>query len=368
MEELTGIKRDYRAVSFALISAVVGVILMRLLVNLVRIPVEGYGGELLGDALFSLPVQLLFFLVVPFLIYKLYGRRTVKGVFEYSSIGKFKPYYLLALPVGFCVWIITIGVSSAWSAFLDLTGYNYVSGAAPMPAEFNFGFFIAEVLMTALLPAVCEEFCMRGGLLTTARSVFKTVGCVVFCGVAFGLFHQNVRQVFYTMLFGAFAAFLTIKFKSIYPAMLMHFANNFCSVFFDYADTYDFAVGGGLYDMINDLSANRAWALALAFLAVMVVGGGLTFIMLYLRERRVVAKKTEVIKDSAFDATNKRVVLMGEFDEQKIKDLEMEKEVYGAGYEEVKDKPSLRDMSIVIALGVVTLLTTVFTYVWGFFY
>lgn len=368
MKELMGIKRDYRAVSFALISAVVGVILMRLLVSLVRVPVDGYGGELIGDAIFSLPVQLLFFLVVPFLIYKLYGRRTVNGVLEYSSIGKFKPYYLLALPIGFCVWIITLGVSSAWSALLDLTGYNYVPSSAPMPATFSFGFFIAEVLMTALLPAVCEEFCMRGGLLTTARTVFKTIGCVVFCGVAFGLFHQNVRQVFYTMLFGAFAAFLTIRMKSIYPAMLMHFTNNFCSVFFDYADNYDWAVGGGLYRTINELAVSRAWALVLVFFAIAVAGGGLTFLMLYLRERKVVAKKTEVIKDSAFDVTNKRVVLMGEFDAEKVKDLEMEKEVYGAGYNEKKIKPSLRDIAIIIALAAVTLCTTVFTYVWGFFY
>ncbi len=46
----------------------------------------------------------------------------------------------------------------------------------------------------------------------------------------------------------------------------------------------------------------------------------------------------------------------------------MEKEVYGADYAEEKYKPSARDVMIVVALGVTTVLTTVFTYVWGFFY
>ena len=74
------------------------------------------------------------------------------------------------------------------------------------------------------------------------------------------------------------------------------------------------------------------------------------------------------IKDAAFDATNKRVVFMGEFDPERIESLEMEKEVYGKDYERARYKPALRDVMITIALGVVTLLTTVFTYVWGFFY
>lgn len=367
MERLYGIKRDYRAVSFTLLSAVVGVILMRIIVYFIDFP-SGYGWGVVSDCAFTLPVQLIFFFAIPFLIYVFYGKRSVRQTLEYSSVGKFKPYYLLALPIGVCVWVITIGISSAWAALLDFTGYNFASSSTAMPEKFSFGFFVAEVVLTAVLPAVCEEFCMRGGTLTTAKSVFGTTGVIVFCGIAFGLFHQNIKQVFYTALFGAFAAFLTIKLKSIYPAMLMHFANNFCSVFMNYADNYNWAVGGGFYSGISSIGATRPWAIVLAFLAVMVIGFGLTFLMLYFKERKVIDNKREVIKDSAFDVTNKRVVLMGELDEKKIESLEMEKEVYGADYKEFKDKPKLREMAIIIAVGVVALCTTIFTYVWGFFY
>ena len=367
MSELLGEKRDYRAAGLALCSAVVGVILMRIIIYYVPVG-EGYGGVLASDALFSLPVQLIFFLVVPFIIFKFYGKRTVKKTLEFSSIGTFKPYYLIALPLGFCVFILTIGVSSAWSRLLALTGYVNPSSSPELPEKFVFGFFLAELVMTALLPAVCEEFCMRGGVLSTVKKTWGTIGCVVFCGVAFGLFHQNVKQVFYTALFGALAAFLTLRLKSIYPAMLMHFTNNFCSVFFNYADKYDFAVGGGFYSTIDMLAARHAWALILIFLAIAASAVGLVFLMLYLRERKVISDKKEVIKDSAFDVTGRRVVLFGEFDPDRIESLEMEREVYGAGYVKEKFKPSARDLAFMIAAGVASLLTTVFTYVFGFFY
>ncbi len=368
MTALMGVKRDYRAVSYALCSAVAGVLLMRIIVYFADIGGGDYGGMLASDALFTLPVQLIFFLTVPFCIYKFYGGRTVKQVLTYSSCSKFKPYYLLAVPLGLCVYFITLGVSSVWAALLELTGYVYVSSEPSMPQTFNFGFMFAEILMTALLPAVCEEFIMRGGMLTTAKRTWGIVGCTVLCGIAFGLFHQNVRQVFYTSLFGALAAFMTLKLKSVYPAMLMHFTNNFCSVYLSYADNYDWAVGGGFFPTIDALASGRIWALALLFVCAFAVGGGLVAVMLYFRDKKVLENKMETLKDAAFDVTNKRVVLMGEFDPERIERLEMEKEVYGSDYQEQKYRPVLRDVMIAIGLAVVTLCTTVFTYVWGFFY
>ncbi len=369
MKSLMGNSREIRGASYALVSAVAGVLLMRIIVYFLPIDTTTYGGSLLYSALFSIPTQLVFFLAVPFCIYVFYGKRTVRGVLEYSSIDLskkgFKPYFLFAIPLGLCVFFVTVGVSSTWMQLLRFTGYNYVSSSPDMPEKFNFGFMLADILLTACLPAICEEFCMRGGVLTCAKSVFKTVGCVVFCGVAFGLFHQNIRQVFYTALFGALAAFLTIRMKSIFPAMIMHFVNNFSSVFLDYATGYEWAFGGGFYIMFDIMPA---WATFLMFVAAAGAGIGLVFLMLYFKEKRVIAKKIETVKDSAFDVTNKRVVLFGEYDPEKIKALEMETEVYGADYRESKYKPTARDIMIVVACGVTSLLTTVFSYVWGFFY
>lgn len=370
MEDMTGnntINRDHRAVSLALVSSVVGVLLMRTVVYFLPVDTSDYGGSLIINAVFSLVTQLVFFLAIPFCIYKFYGARTVKKTIEYSGFVGFKPYHLMALPLGFCVFCATLSISSLWLGLLTLTGYTATS-STPLPETFNGGYFVADILLTAVIPAVCEEFVMRGGLLTTAKSSFKTIGCVVLCGVAFGLFHQNIRQVFYTALFGALAAYLVIELKSIYPAVILHFSNNFLGVYLDYASTYRWAVGGAFYDIIDLFATTRPWALFLIIVAIAVIGVGLVILMLYFKEKRVIERKMDVLKDAAFDATNKRVVLFGELDDEKIKGLEMEKEVYGADYTEVKTRPKLRDVMFALGAGVTALCTTVFSYVWGFWY
>ncbi len=359
------LKRDYKSVSLALCSAVLGLIFMRVVVYVLPLPSETYGDTLGTNALFAIVTQVIFFLVLPFCIYKFYGKRTVKQTLAFSGIGKFKAYYLLAIPLGIAAFVVTIGVSSAWTGLLKLTGYTYSPSPDELPDNFVFGFFIADILLTAVLPAVCEEFVMRGGTLTTAQNSFKPIVCVIICGVAFGLFHQNIKQVFYTTLFGMLAAYMIIKTKSIYPAMIMHFTNNFCSVFLDYADHYNWAFGGGFYDVLGNMSV---WGLALVFLVAGALAAVMVALMLYIRDKQMINKKMAVIKDAAFDATNKRVILQGEFDAQRVSELEMEREVYGRDYVRPLYRPSLRDTAVIIALAVVTLLTTVFTYVWGFFY
>lgn len=328
------LKRDYRAISYALASCVVGVLYMRIAVYFTDFP-QTYAGSIASDAFFALPTQLLFFLLIPFAIYTVYGKRTVKQTLSFSSCGKFKPYYLFAVPIGIAVYAVTIGVSSAWMGFLRFTGYVSTSFTPDKPAEFSAGLFVAEILLTALLPAVCEEFAMRGGVLSTVKHSLGTVGCIVFCGIAFGLFHQNVRQVFYTSLFGAFAAYITLNTKSLYPAMIMHFTNNFCSILFDYAYDYNWSVN--YFGLINSLPTY-----AVLFIYVVALTGcfALTSLMLYLNDRRAVNEKraSGALSGSAYGRADKKYA------------------------------PEFRDVAGITVVGFVAALTTLFTYIWGFYY
>lgn len=379
MTELMGTRRDLRAVSYALCSAVVGVIFMRLVVYFAPLSSSDYGSSLAVDALFSVPTQVLFFLIIPFLIYMFYGKRTAAGVLEFSSAHRrFSPLWLLAFPLGFCVWIVTIGVSSGWLGLLDLMGYNYSSSEPPMPETLNVGFFVAELVMTAVLPAVCEEFIMRGGTTAVMRKKLGTLGCVIFGGIAFGLFHQNIRQVFYTSLFGALATLLTVKLESIYPAMIMHFTNNFCSVFFSYADEYRFAVGGGMLDGINALARNSYFAFFVVILAVAVAGAAIVYVLLSSRNRKA-RRAHNVYRTAARPAQPAPPMPTIQQQPQPVPTVEAESPAPDLGEPapvtpapvtpapEVKEKTEARDIMILVALAVVTVLTTIFTFVWGLF-
>ncbi|MBD5131392.1 MAG: CPBP family intramembrane metalloprotease [Clostridiales bacterium] len=349
------LKRDCRAVSLALCSAIIGVVVMRIITYFAPLPYSTYGDEILQSAVFSIPTQLLFFLAIPFCIYKFYGGRTVKQTLEFSSVGRFRAYYLLAIPLGVCVYFLTIGISSAWSGLLSLTGYVSSSSSLDKPTEFAAWMLITEIFLTAVLPAVCEEFVMRGGLLTTAKRSFKTVFCVVLCGVIFGLFHQNIRQVFYTSLFGALAAFLTLKTKSLYPAMLMHFVNNFMSVYIDYASDYGF-FGGNIFSVMGALPS---WMLALLFMIVAVAAAALVVFMLYLEDKRVIGARREAVR---------RIAATTADEPDRAAALERELEHGLASYRKPRYKIETADIIVGVSVCAVALCTTVFTYVWGFMY
>lgn len=348
--------RNYIVVSLALAITVVGLVVMRLAVRWWS--TSDYAGSLAKDAVFTVGIQVLINLVAVFCLYKFTLKKSTKEVLRFSGCKNIKPYfYVIFLAASFSLYFCTITVSSLWSVLLTSFGYVYGS-STPLPDEFNAGYLIAEILLTAVLPAICEEFVCRGGFITTIRKSFSLPVTCVIGGVVFGLFHQNITQVFYTACMGALITFLFCKFNSIIPGILLHFGNNFFSVYFSYADKYGFWGA--------NLLGNNAGQMAAIFIIMWVVTVGLIVLALCLRSRNVDLKKIEIIKNSAFDQTNKRLVLFGELDREQVIELNLEKEVYGDIKEEVY-KPNLRANAILISISVIAVITTAVSFFAGYF-
>lgn len=83
-----------------------------------------------------------------------------------------------------------------------------------------------------------EEFLFRGILLKYFRQLYKPVMAVVVVSVLFGLWHlKNIfwlssgalaEQILYTTLvFGPIMGVITLKARSIWPAVILHYLNNF---------------------------------------------------------------------------------------------------------------------------------------------
>lgn len=357
-------QKRFRTVGITLFAAWVGLVIIRILVRYINIE-----SDLAFDAVFTIPVQLGLLLALPFFMYKLVLKMNTRQVLEFSNVRKVRPVYLLlCVPLGVCVFVATIGISTVWQSLLIMLGYTHTSSSADLPEKFNFFMFLASLILTAGLPAVCEEFAVRGGLLTTVKNSFRPEVVILLMGVAFGLFHQNITQVFYTALFGAFMAFLALKFKSILPCMIVHFMNNGLSVYLDYASAYGWW-GGGFFDSINAVANRNPLALVAGFAVVVGVGAGITVLMVYLLSKEKLEKKKELIQDAGFDHTHNRVVLMGGENKKLVEDVGMVKEVYGDAYvPDEKYKPTARDGAFYIGAIVLSALTTIFSFIWGLFY
>ena len=362
-------KRRFRVAGFAMFILAAGLLLARLLAHLLGLALAGSVSEatanIIVTAFFTIIVQVGICFLLMFFVYKRGLGLSTKQVLQLSNFQKTtKLNLVLMVPIGIVGLGVTIGVSSVWMAFITLLGYNRPSEGSNLPDTFSLPLFLLQFFLVAVLPSICEEFAMRGGLFTVLRKSYRGGMFYVLMAVAFGLFHQNITQVFYTALFGALMAFIVVKTKSIYPAMIVHFINNGLSVFFTFASRYGF-LGGGIFTLIdygvryNPLMVTVSFILACALLA------GLLLILHYVNNNKTLHKKKDVIVSSGFDHTHNRVVLVGEVNVQTVRALELEKEVYGEKQKEELYKPNASDKAFFIGAMVTAGVFTVFSFVWG---
>ena len=78
----------------------------------------------------------------------------------------------------------------------------------------------------ALLPALCEEIAFRGFILSGLQRRFRPRAAVVLCSFLFALSHMNVFQFLPAFFLGVVLGLLTIRSKSLLPAILFHFLHD----------------------------------------------------------------------------------------------------------------------------------------------
>ncbi len=99
------------------------------------------------------------------------------------------------------------------------------------------------LVLTAVLPAIFEEFSHRGVLLSGLQSRGSEYGAVILSAVMFGLMHTNPSQMIFATFGGLVFGVAVVKCDSIIPAMCAHFGNNAIAVFLDYSTQRQTAFG-----------------------------------------------------------------------------------------------------------------------------
>lgn len=87
-----------------------------------------------------------------------------------------------------------------------------------------------NLLGLALTPALCEELIFRG---YAQRQFERSAGAawgIALAGILFGVYHLSFAQVLPLSVLGIYLAYLTWRTGSLWPAILVHFANNAWSV------------------------------------------------------------------------------------------------------------------------------------------
>jgi uncharacterized protein len=84
----------------------------------------------------------------------------------------------------------------------------------------------------AVVPSICEEVLFRGYLLRNFEKSMTPLLAILASGLLFGLYHVRLTQLIPLAVLGMLLAWLTIKTRSIWPAIAAHFANNGSAVLF----------------------------------------------------------------------------------------------------------------------------------------
>ncbi|MBQ8749543.1 MAG: CPBP family intramembrane metalloprotease [Clostridia bacterium] len=149
---------------------------------------------------------------------------------------------LIAIILGIIIFCLNGFISSIFASLISLFGYETLPSSSTTGSDgASIWYFLTTVICSCLLPAICEETAHRGLLLNGIKR-YGVGKAVLISGLLFGLIHLNINQFFYATIVGWFLGFLTVISGSIYPAMIIHFINNFLNCLSEYAylNNFDF--------------------------------------------------------------------------------------------------------------------------------
>jgi membrane protease YdiL (CAAX protease family) len=90
-----------------------------------------------------------------------------------------------------------------------------------------------KLALLALLPAICEEVCFRGVVLSGLRSTGTATGAVIGSALLFGMFHVSPYHAVPAAALGALFAVTVLATRSIVPSLVGHLLTNAFAVVSD---------------------------------------------------------------------------------------------------------------------------------------
>ena len=148
----------------------------------------------LSDAVFTFVIQVGLMFLLPIFMFSKLQKQPVKKTFsdfKYKAISPLAILYSVLIGV-FC-YLLNIAISSFFGGLIGLFGYEQGAGVSTATTDTSIYGFILQVLLVAVLPAICEETTHRG-MLIYGYSMLGIKRAVIFSSLMFGLMHFSMQQ------------------------------------------------------------------------------------------------------------------------------------------------------------------------------
>lgn len=253
-----------------------------------------------SDYIFTLITQVGILFLVTFLMYRIIFKQKPKEIFKNFMVKKVSGKTIFyALLLGITVYFIIIFVSTFFSVWLQIIGYEPITKYGTGEKTYStFWEFLLGVFFVAVLPGLFEEFTNRGMLMSGFKKG-SPVRAVLLSGLLFGLMHLNINQFFYATVSGMIMATVVVITKSIWPSVIIHFTNNALNTYVTYATENDL-FGANLPNFLDSTTITifGKFLLYLIFISFVV------FICILLISKIFIEKKKQQYKKFKYEVEN----------------------------------------------------------------
>lgn len=230
----------------------------------------GYLGVFTNDVISSVLIQIVTMFSIPMLMYTLLVSKNFKTTFKDAGFKKISGKVLgISFLLGIILYLLNTFIATGTQSIIALFGFEYIPSNSTIILDYEF--LIKEFILTAILPAFCEEFLHRGIMLFTKTKYSNPKICLITSSILFGLMHLNINQFFYAAILGFFIGYVAIISNSIYPAIIIHFSNNFLSTYFNYGKYLNFPLASFINQIEKILFANPLIFISCSALGVLLI-------------------------------------------------------------------------------------------------
>lgn len=260
-------RKNIKYISIVAGLCVIGYVLIQNLLSIILMLSPIYELYLKDAAIFSV-VSIVFSvcgLLIPFGIGGYFiGKKTKTMPFNFENPVSI-PLMLWAVPFGFFVCLAGNYITSI---FVNLVGKSGIELSAPeYPVPEDFAGRVVFALAIAVVPALVEEFAIRGAVLQPLRK-FGDKFAILASAIIFAVLHGNLIQAPFALIAGIGIGYAVCITNSLWTGVLIHFCNNLYSVITEFM----------IMDITDENELNRVYSLTMIALYVISILGSVFFI------------------------------------------------------------------------------------------
>lgn len=200
---------------------------------------------------------------LPFFIYLRLGQKDVTDYLKFEKVGFVTALLCVLSGLALCL----LGNFPAFAVQEFFGSFGYEPASSSTGESQSMAMFILEMLSTAVLVPVMEEFAFRGVLLSSLRKY--GAGFAIFASAfVFSLVHLDFSNVVFAFIAGLVFGFLYVKTGNLWISIVIHALNNGIAVAGSYGE---FLFGEAMAESFNDLSLLIPIAVGLVALILLAI-------------------------------------------------------------------------------------------------